>query len=135
MGVIFQNLLCWRKVNDFFTIAPVISSDRLPSTEDLSANEDQSKETPKDDNDENESEHQVDLDTRLKMLMKNKSGGAMPSFLLNELNGSEEDDSDKEIKDLMLKNEDSRSSLPNSSILLPQHQAGKNLSIFLTDFC
>ena len=67
--------------------------------------------------------------------MKNKSGGAMPSFLLNELNGSEEDDSDKEIKDLMLKNEDSRSSLPNSSILLPQHQAGKNLSIFLTEFC
>ena len=95
----------------------------------------EAEETPKDDNDENESEHQVDLDTRLKMLMKNKSGGAMPSFLLNELNGSEEDDSDKEIKDLMLKNEDSRSSLPNSSILLPQHQAGKNLSIFLTDFC
>ena len=118
-------MLHWRKVNGFFTIAPVISN--IPSTEDLSANEDQSKETPKDDNDENESEHQVDLDTRLKMLMKNKSGGAMPSFLLNELNGSEEDDSDKEIKDLMLKNnEDSRSSLPNSSILLPQHQAGKN---------
>ena len=36
----------------------------------------------------------MDLDTRLKMLMKGKAN--MPSFLLNELNGSEEDDEEDE---------------------------------------
>ena len=58
--------------------------------------------------DDDESDHQVDLDTRLKLLMKGKAGGAMPSFLLNELNGSEDDDdddnnsdNDKEIKQIM----------------------------------
>ena len=56
---------------------------------------------------DDESDHQVDLDTRLKLLMKGKAGGAMPSFLLNELNGSEDDDddddnnSDKEIQQIM----------------------------------
>ena len=35
----------------------------------------------KDENDEDDSDHKVDLDTRLKMLMKGKAN--MPSFLLN----------------------------------------------------
>ena len=48
----------------------------------------------KDENDEGDSDHKVDLDTRLKMLMKGKAN--MPSFLLNELNGSEEDDEEDE---------------------------------------
>ena len=48
----------------------------------------------KDENDEDDSDHKVDLDTRLKMLMKGKAN--MPSFLLNELNGSEEDDEEDE---------------------------------------
>lgn len=55
----------------------------------------------KDENDEDD--HQVDLDTRLKMLMKGKAGAAMPSFLLDELNGSEKDESEEEIKDIVSK--------------------------------
>ena len=56
----------------------------------------------KDENDEDD--HQVDLDTRLKMLMKGKAGAAMPSFLLDELNGSEgEEESEGEIKDIVSK--------------------------------
>ena len=59
----------------------------------LKVDEDANVET-KDENDEDDSDHKVDLDTRLKMLMKGKAN--MPSFLLNELNGSEEDDEEDE---------------------------------------
>jgi hypothetical protein len=72
------------------------------------------EEVVKDGNDEDDSDHQVDLDTRLKLLMKGKAGAAMPSFLLNELNGSEEDEeeSEGEIKDTKPKIEDDFSKLP-----------------------
>ncbi len=67
-------------------------------------------EMKKDENDEDDCDnHDMDLDTRLKMLMKGKAGSAMPSFLLNEINGSDEEDEDEEgqIKEDDLKNIDS----------------------------
>ena len=45
-----------------------------------------------------EGDHQVDLDTRLKMLMKGQTG-SMPAFLLNELNGSGSEVEEGETKD------------------------------------
>ena len=44
---------------------------------------------------EEEDDHKVDLDTRLKMLMRDKSG-AMPAFLLTELNDSDNEDEEEE---------------------------------------
>ncbi|TRY70386.1 hypothetical protein TCAL_08908 [Tigriopus californicus] len=45
--------------------------------------------------DQSEGEHKLDLDTRLKMLMKDKS---VPAFLLQELNAESESESEKEDK-------------------------------------
>jgi len=41
----------------------------------------------------------LDLDTRLKLLMKDKTG-AMPAFLLQELNSGSDNESDKEVEKL-----------------------------------
>lgn len=73
--------------------AAQVATEQPPSLEQLSKTD--SQEDIKDENDEEEdaeeSDHKVDLDTRLKMLMKGKAGGAMPSFLLGELNDEEEE--------------------------------------------
>lgn len=51
-----------------------------------------------DNGEDGQEDHQVDLDTRLKMLMKDKTG-AMPAFLMEELNGSESEAEEGEAKD------------------------------------
>ena len=78
---------------------PPPSSTNLDASFEAINVKEEEEEKVKDENDE-EGDHQVDLDTRLKMLMKGKAGAAMPSFLLDELNGSEnEEESEGEIKD------------------------------------
>ncbi len=54
-------------------------------------------ENERDDDDVMNADHKVDLDTRLKMLMKDRSG-AMPAFLLSELNDSEEEEENEELE-------------------------------------
>jgi hypothetical protein len=74
----------------------------------------------------------LDLDTRLKLLMKDKTG-AMPAFLLQELNSGSDNESDKEVEKLsnkksveqlvQLEDDDSDSPLsrPPSPFLSAEH--------------
>ena len=135
-------------------VASAVASGQLPETEDLSPSGDEAvsdtkeevKSEIKDENDENDSDHQVDLDTRLKMLMKNKAGGAMPSFLLNQFNGSgedeEEDSENNEVKnalenpdnnDIVSKHAPESAIPPLPAIFTPEKPLSRAPSPFLTE--
>ena len=58
-------------------------------------------------------DHSVDLDTRLKMLMKDKSS-AVPAFLLESLIGEEEEEKAEEEVETSVNNEDNNASSPIS---------------------
>ena len=79
------------------TVVPEVVTDNVVN--DAMQTDEAAKTSDQEEKGESEGEdHKVDLDTRLKMLMKDRSG-TMPAFLLEELNGSESEVEEGETKD------------------------------------
>ena len=121
----FRNYLLFKLNERFHIISHFLS---------VQQEDDHNPET-KDENDEGDSDHQVDLDTRLKMLMKGKAN--MPSFLLNELNGSEEEDEEEEADGEVtnaMNNIDINSQKPQTpAVFVPEPPLSRAPSPFLSE--